>query len=113
VPVIRVPVIRILLLIGVFLLVGAQARTPEEQHAIAGMITQCTEDHRQFFASGLTRSQYLLFCNCYVFSATDMIDADEVAYRREHGGGPSPKFIETSRALVASCVQEARNREPD
>jgi hypothetical protein len=108
-----VSIARILLLIGAFLLVGAQTRTPEEQHAIAAMITQCTEDHRQFFASGLTRPQYLLFCNCYVFSATDMIDTDEVGYRREHGGSPSPKFIETSRALVGGCVQEARNRQPD
>ena len=107
------PTVRALLLLGVLLLVGAQARSPEEQHAIAGMITQCTEDHRQFFASGLSRPQYLLFCNCYVFSATDMIDADEVTYRRDHGGAPSPKFIETSRTLVAGCVQEARNRQPD
>src|SRR5437016_92809 len=55
------------------------ARSREAQHAIAQQITQCTDDQRQFFATGLTRPRYLMFCNCYVHSALDAIDADEDA----------------------------------
>ncbi|MEJ0068485.1 MAG: hypothetical protein WDO24_06885 [Pseudomonadota bacterium] len=102
----------ILLLLSAVLAQHAAARTPEEQHAIAVLITHCTEDHRQFFASGLTRDQYLLFCNCYVFSAIDAIDDDEQTYRRSHDG-PSPKFVEITRALVGRCIEEVRDRLPD
>ena len=87
------------------------ARSREEQHAIAEMITRCSDDQRQFFATGLSHSQYLLFCNCYVHSALDAVDADEEAYRREHDA-PSPKFVETSRALVPACIEQARLRAP-
>jgi hypothetical protein len=87
------------------------ARSRAEQHAIAEMITRCSDDQRQLFAIGLSRTQYLLFCNCYVYSSLDAIDADEEAYRREHDA-PSPKFVETSRALVPACVEQARLRAP-
>src|SRR5207253_2076166 len=73
-------------------------------------VTGGAPDQRQFFATGLVRARYLLFCNCYVYSVLDTIDADEGTYRRTHDGAPSPKFIETSRALVAACIQEARAR---
>ncbi len=89
------------------------ARSREEQHAIAEMITACTDDQRQMFASGLRRPQYLLFCNCYVYSALDAVDADEQTYRRAHDGAPSPKFVETSGKLVEACSREARARVPD
>ena len=88
-------------------------RSREEQHAIAEMITSCSDDQRQMFASGLRRPQYLMFCNCYVYSALDAIDADERAYRRAHDGAPSPRFVETSARLVDACVNEARQRVPD
>jgi hypothetical protein len=102
----------ILLLQSVVLAHGAAARTPAEQHAIAEQITQCSDDRRQMFASGLRREQYLLFCNCYVYSATDAVDDAELAYRREHNE-PSPKFVEISGELVMRCIEEARNRLPD
>ncbi len=86
-------------------------RSREAQHAIAELITRCTDDNRQYFASGLTRSQYLLFCNCYVYSALDAVDEDEGRYRREHDGEPSPGFVELSRKLVPACSEEARRRE--
>jgi hypothetical protein len=89
------------------------ARNREEQHAIAELITACSDDQRQMFASGLRRPQYLLFCNCYVYSALDAVDVDERAYRASHGGAPSPKFVETSGKLVDACVNEARARLPD
>ena len=88
------------------------ARPAAQQHAIAELITQCSDDHRRFFASGLTRPQYLLFCNCYVHSALDAIDDAEVAYRRVHDGAPSPKFVETSNELVPACSAEAMRRAP-
>ncbi len=88
------------------------ARSREAQHAIAELITRCTEDNRQYFASGLSRPQYLLFCNCYVYSSLDAVDDDEARYRREHDGEPSPHFVEVSRALVPACSEEARQREP-
>jgi len=94
---------------------GAQAppaRSAAEQHAIAEQITTCTEDRRQFFASGLSRDAYRLFCNCYVYSAFDALDGDERAYRDAHGSAPSPGFVETSRRLVDLCLQEARTRAP-
>jgi hypothetical protein len=89
------------------------ARSREEQHVIAQLITACTDDQRQMFASGLRRPQYLLFCNCYVFSALDAVDADEQAYRQSHDGAPSPRFVETSGKLVDACVREARARIPN
>ena len=89
------------------------ARGREEQHAIAEMITACTDDQRQMFASGLRRPQYLLFCNCYVYSALDAVTADEQTYRREHDGAPSPRFVEISGKLVEACAREARARIPD
>jgi hypothetical protein len=89
------------------------ARSREEQHAIAELITACSDDQRQMFASGLRRQQYLLFCNCYVYSALDAVDADERAYRKGHDGTPSPKFVETSGKLIDACVREARTRLPD
>jgi hypothetical protein len=91
----------------------SRARSPEAQHAIAEQIAACTEDQRQMFASGLRRPQYLLFCNCYVYSATDAIDDDEVAYRRAHDNAPSPKFVEISGRLIDACSREARARVPD
>jgi hypothetical protein len=97
-------------------LAGAQeppARSPETQHAIAVMITNCSDDQRQMFASGLRRPQYLLFCNCYVYSALDALDDDELAYRHAHGDAPSPRFIDISGKLVDACVREARARLPD
>lgn len=106
------PIIGILLLPSVGLFHGAAARTPAEQHVIAEQITQCSDDHRQMFASGLRREQYLLFCNCYVYSATDAIDDAEQTYRREHNA-PSPKFVEISGALVMRCIEEAHNRLPN
>jgi hypothetical protein len=90
-----------------------RTRSPEAQHAIAEQITVCTEDQRQMFASGLRRPQYLLFCNCYVYSATDAIDDDEVAYRRAHDNAPSPRFVEISGKLIDACIREARTRVPN
>jgi len=89
------------------------ARSREEQHAIAVMITTCSDDQRQMLASGLRRPQYLLFCNCYVHSALDALDADEVAYRRAHDDAPSPRFVEISEKLVDACMREARARVPE
>jgi len=88
-------------------------RDRDQQHAIAGLITACSDDQRQMFASGLRRQQYLVFCNCYVFSALDAVDADEQAYRNTHDGAPSPRFVETSGKLVDACIREARARVPD
>jgi len=65
------------------------------------------------FASGLRRPQYLLFCNCYVFSALDAVGADEQAYRQSHDGAPSPGFVEMSGKLVDACAREARARIPN
>jgi hypothetical protein len=90
-----------------------RARSREEQHAIAVMITNCSDDQRQMLASGLRRQQYLLFCNCYVYSALDALDDAEVAYRREHGDAPSPRFVEISHRLVDACIQDARARLPE
>ena len=86
-------------------------RSREAQHAIGEMIARCSEDQRQFFATQLTRPQYLVFCNCYVHSSVDAIDPDEQAYRLEHDT-PSPQFLETERKLVAACIDQGRLRAP-
>lgn len=106
------PSLRILIIALIAMPTSAFALNRDEDHAIAEAITQCTDDHHQFFSTGLSRGQYLRFCDCYVRHAYAAVTPDEQAYRQQHDS-PSPDYVRTAGQLVSACVQDARANLPD